>query len=204
MSIPSTAVALKSPGTRPIRASAQCPPLLTWRSWRCRRNGCSKAVSEAAEVGVGCCVIISTGFAEAGTLGARAAGEAGRSRGAHRHAHRRAELHGLHRPAPPHGAVLLGRVEYRYAGRRRDRPHQPERRAHGLGIRPRQDRRHRAALRFVARQPERSRNLRFPRIHDRGPRRRRRSASTSRGCSTVRAFARPPLHAAARASRCCW
>ena len=122
-------------------------------------------LNEAAEAGVGCCVIISTGFAEldqdgaqrqativdlAATTGMRILGP---------------NCMGM--IVPHHKMALCSSVTLNTdtLGGRLHRSHQPERRADGFDVRSRQGRRHRPALWRFVRQPERSRDLRLYRSH---------------------------------------
>ena len=146
-------------GTGPTRASRMHPDRSTWRCWRCSSQRLREAVRECAAAEVGCAVIMTTGFAELGEAGRRVQDELVNIARAAGHAHRRAELHGTDQPAPCFGADLLACSRGGRADAGRNRPHQPERRAHGLDVRLRAQRRHRLQRLRLARQPERSREI---------------------------------------------
>ena len=70
------------------------------------------AVEQCAAAGVGCCVIISTGFAEANEAGAALAAAHPGDRAARRHADHRAELHGADQSGMAARPLLLRRARH--------------------------------------------------------------------------------------------
>ena len=137
-SIRSTPAATRCSGAAPIPRSPRRRRRPTSPSSRCRAPRWCARVREAAAAGVGCCVIISTGFAEAGDEGARPPGRAGGDRARDRHPAGRARTAwGSSSP------TIAWRSARRWCSTPtgcRDGAHragQPERRADGVDLRPR-------------------------------------------------------------------
>ena len=158
------------------------------------------AIAECAACGVGCCVIITTGFAEADEAGAA---QQQRLVDIARPAGMRIigpNCMGLINPGPPPGPVLLDRARRRGAAGRPDRPDQPERRTDGVAARSRLCRRDRLQQLRLARQSGRSRDLRRARVYGRRSRY-RCDLRLCRGFRDAARFVRAAAAAAPPASR---